>query len=93
MAHRSHVIAHFENGTQASIYVHDSENLAQLLPEFYAEEKKLEALLSHGDASCLKSTIDSSVFYHRDRGEELFFSEPDGRNDEHHFRDGQWSHL
>jgi hypothetical protein len=41
------------------------------LNEYYNTEEKVRELISLGDMSALTETIDSSIFYKRDRGEIL----------------------
>lgn len=56
------------------IYNHSDgypEYLGKMLEQHYNSEEKVKELLSYGDVSILKPTIEDSIFYHRDRGEEL----------------------
>ena len=78
MSTRSAIAKKDEFGNFVSIYCHFDgypEHNGNILVNFYNTEEKVDELLSHGDASSINSTIEESVFYHRDRGEEL--SEPE----------------
>jgi len=75
MATRS-IIA-FENpdtGKIQSVYCHWDgyiSNNGVLLQEHFNCPDKVKELFSHGDISSLGDSIDSCVFYHRDRNEKL----------------------
>lgn len=51
------------------------EGLGTTLEASYKDKARVLSLVSMGDASSISDTIEESVFYHRDRGEELRFHE------------------
>lgn len=60
------------------IYSHfDSypNGLGKILVENYNTLDKVKEIISYGDASYIEETIADSVFYHRDRNEELSIHE------------------
>ena len=74
MATRSILIfADVQNSEVLGTYCHFDgypEHMMKVLPSYDTEEKVRE-LLNMGDASFIESTLEASVFYARDRGEEL----------------------
>jgi hypothetical protein len=48
----------------------------KILNEHYRDPAKVKELLSEGDLSSLGETIDKSVFFHRDRKEDLHINLP-----------------
>ena len=63
-----------EDRTVTSIYVHwdgSPDTRMPILEGHYNTVEKIEELLSHGSVSSLANTIEDTIFYHRDRGEEL----------------------
>ncbi len=90
-----------------SIYCHWDgyiEHNGRILLEHYNDLEKIKHLLSFGQISSLDETIESSIFYHRDRNEDLslpvidYKLERTYRQDYNYmFIDGQWfvngSHL
>lgn len=74
MATRSRIGMRNANDTFTSVYVHwdgSPDTRMPILNEFYNTPEKIEELLSHGGISSLAGSIEETVFYHRDRGEEL----------------------
>jgi hypothetical protein len=75
-----------------TVYLHwDGYPTAALetLKKHYNTPELAEELLKHGNISSLESSIEESVFYHRDRGEELeFWDEP--REYNYEFENGKW---
>lgn len=57
-----------------TIYVHYDgypSYMLDILEDNYNTQELAEALVSHGDASFIGVNLNESVFYHRDRGEDL----------------------
>ena len=75
MATRSMIGIMDKDGMGASlIYCHWDgypDGVGADLKEFYGTEEKARALLELGDISSLRETLENTVAYHRDRGEEL----------------------
>ena len=72
MATRSVIAKLDDRGIQA-IYCHNDgylSNNGKILDQHYANEVKVDNLIAQGDASSLKDTIEDTIFYHRDRGED-----------------------
>ena len=72
MATRSVIAKLDDRGIQA-IYCHNDgylSNNGKILDQHYANEVKVDNLIAQGDASSLKDTIEDTIFYMRDRGEE-----------------------
>ncbi len=84
------------DGTIRSIYCHWDGGMwdggvAQTLIEFYRTESEVNALIDQGNCSSLSGTIEDSVFYHRDRGEELeIYADVQEQEYDYMFRDGKW---
>ncbi len=84
------------DGTIRSIYCHWDGGMwdggvAQTLIEFYRTENEVNALIDQGNCSSLSGTIEDSVFYHRDRGEELeIYADVQEQEYDYMFRDGKW---
>lgn len=63
-----------KDGSIQSIYCHHDgyfEGVGKVLTEDYKDPEKVEALIELGDISSLGETLESTVAYHRDRGEEI----------------------
>jgi len=72
MATRSIIAKLDDKGVQA-IYCHNDgylSNNGKILDQHYQNEVKVDNLIAQGDASSLKDTIEDTIFYARDRGEE-----------------------
>ena len=72
MATRSVIAKLDDRGIQA-IYCHNAgylSNNGKILDQHYQNEVKVDNLIAQGDASSLKDTIEDTIFYHRDRGED-----------------------
>ena len=72
MATRSIIAKLDDNGLEA-IYCHNDgylSNNGKILDQHYQNEVKVDNLIAQGDASSLKDTIEDTIFYHRDRGED-----------------------
>jgi hypothetical protein len=72
MATRS-IIAKLDNKGVQAIYCHNDgylSNNGKILDQHYQNEVKVDNLIAQGDASSLKDTIEDTIFYMRDRGEE-----------------------
>lgn len=84
------------DGTIRSIYCHWDGGMwyggvAQVLLEFYRTENEVNALIDQGNCSSLEGSIEDSVFYHRDRGEELeIYADVQEQEYDYMFRDGKW---
>jgi len=52
------------------------EHNGKILNEHYRDPAKVKELLALGDMSSLDETLDKSIFYHRDRKEELHMHAP-----------------
>jgi hypothetical protein len=75
MATRSRIAIENQDGTVDSIYCHWDgylEGVGKTLFNHYDREK-LEKLLELGDLSSLEETLEYTIAYHRDRGEDLHF--------------------
>ena len=71
MATRSVIAKLDDRGIQA-IYCHNDgylSNNGKILDQHYANEDEVDELLSCGDCSSLKDTIEDTIFYHRDKKE------------------------
>lgn len=74
MSTRSNIGILNQDGTVDYIYCHYDGYLdhnGKILNEYYNTEDKVRELISLGDMSALTETIDSSIFYKRDREEIL----------------------
>ena len=72
MATRSVIAKLDDKGVQA-IYCHNDgylSNNGKILDQHYQNEVKVDNLIAQGDSSSLKDTIEDTIFYHRDRGED-----------------------
>ena len=72
MATRSVIAKLDDRGIQA-IYCHNDgylSNNGKILDQHYQNEVKVDNLIAQGDCSSLKDTIEDTIFYHRDRGED-----------------------
>jgi hypothetical protein len=74
MATRSRIAIENQDGTVTSIYCHFDgyiDGVGKILQENYNTREKMEQLIDLGDISSLGKTIEETVAYHRDRGEEF----------------------
>jgi hypothetical protein len=74
MATRSRIAIENQDGTVTSIYCHFDgyiDGVGKTLQENYNTREKMEQLIALGDISSLGKTIEETVAYHRDRGEEF----------------------
>ena len=81
MATRSRIAIENQDGTVTSIYCHwdgNTEHNGKILDEAYNTANKLNALIALGDISSLERSIEDTVAYHRDRGEDLNQTSYDG---------------
>lgn len=72
MATRSTISVLNEDGTVITVYCHWDGGFwrnGPVLQEFYNDETSVRELLAMGNISSLGETLDSSIFYTRDRGE------------------------
>lgn len=72
MATRSTIALELENGTVKQIYAHWDGYLdgnGSILLHNYKTQEDAEALIAMGDLSSLNTTIETTTFYARDRGE------------------------
>ena len=72
MATRSVIAKLDDRGIQA-IYCHNDgylSNNGKILDQHYQNEVKVDNLIAQGDISSVKDTIEDTIFYHRDRGED-----------------------
>lgn len=75
MATRSTIALEYTDGTIKQIYAHWDGYLAcngNILLNHYSTPESVNELISLGDLSSLNETIESTVFYARDRGEAGF---------------------
>jgi hypothetical protein len=73
MATRSRIAIEKESGSVNSIYCHFDgyvDGVGKTLQNDYTDRSKVEELIALGDISILRSTIETTVAYHRDRGED-----------------------
>ena len=81
MATRSRIAIENQDGSVTSIYCHFdgyTEHNGKILDEAYNTANKLNALIALGDISSLERSIEDTVAYHRDRGEDLNQTSYDG---------------
>ena len=74
MATRSNIAIENQDGSVSAIYCHFDgyiDGVGKILQENYNTREKMEQLIALGDISSLGETIEETVAYHRDRGEEL----------------------
>lgn len=72
MSTRSNIGIENSDGTVESIYSHWDgylEGVGRTLFNYYDTEEKVRELLSYGFASSIDKTIDTCIFYKRDRNE------------------------
>lgn len=105
MATRARVGILNKDGTVTSIYTHWDgypEHHLPILESSFNDEKKIRELLSYGDCSELNDSIETCVFYERDKGElegtEAVTHSRDEWIDDWHeyeylFEDGKWKTL
>lgn len=106
MSTRSRIGIKKADGTIKSIYCHSDgyfEGVGKTLQENYKDPEKVNSLIELGDLSSLGDDLESTVSYHRDRNEELNFSEHPGQNSllesakksweeyAYIFEDGEWN--
>lgn len=73
MATRSKIAIKNQNGTVDAIYCHWDgypEHNGTILQDCYDTEQSVRELLALGDLSSLGKTLQSTVAYHRDKGEQ-----------------------
>lgn len=86
MATRSNIAIENQDGTVSSIYCHFDgyvEGVGDTLFEYYQSKEKLQELINLGDISSLGETIEETVAYHRDGGED--YNEPSKYKDVEEF--------
>jgi hypothetical protein len=74
MATRSNIAIENQDGSVSAIYCHFDgyiDGVGKILQENYNTREKMEQLIALGDISLLGKTIEETVAYHRDRGEDL----------------------
>jgi len=74
MATRSRIAIENQDGSVKSIYCHwdgHIETNGVILNQYYRTKDKVEELIALGDLSSLHRTIDKTVAYHRDQGDDL----------------------
>lgn len=74
MATRSRIAIENQDGSVTSIYCHwdgYTKHNGKILDEAYNTENKLNALIALGDISSLERSIEDTVAYARDRGEDF----------------------
>lgn len=74
MSTRSTISIKNEDGTYDSVYCHWDgyiEHNGAILSKHYNDEESIRDLISHGEMSSLAENLENSVFYHRDKGEQL----------------------
>ena len=74
MSTRSRIAIENQDETVTSIYCHFDGYISgngETLQTNYSNREKVEQLIALGDISSLKSDIDETIAYHRDRGEDL----------------------
>jgi hypothetical protein len=73
MATRSRIAIENEDGSVKSIYCHYDGYLSGVGKTLFNhyDKEKLEKLIELGDISSLEDSTESTVAYHRDRGEDL----------------------
>lgn len=78
MATGSWIAVEYPDGTVKAVHCHWDgylEGVGATLVEHYTDFEKADALINQGDISSLDITVEGSVFYARDRGEELMPAE------------------
>jgi hypothetical protein len=76
MATRSRIAIENQDGTVDSIYCHWDGYLSgvgETLMDHYSDREKLEKLLELGNLSALEATLEDTIAYCRDRGDDLKF--------------------
>ena len=89
MATRSRIAIENQDGSVTSVYCHWDGYIKSngvILNENYNTKDKVEELIALGDLSSLDITIDRTVSYHRDNGEDL--NQKPFNNVEELFEDG-----
>ena len=73
MATRSRIAIENQDGTVTSIYCHwdgYTSGVGKMLEKWYTTQAKVEALIELGNLSSLDETLETTVAYARDRGED-----------------------
>ena len=73
MATRSRIAIEHQDGTVTSIYCHFDgylEHNGKILQNHFQDREKVEQLIALGDLSSLYESIENTIAYHRDRGED-----------------------
>jgi len=106
MATRARIGVLNPDGSITSIYSHWNgypEGVGKTLAESYSRQDRAKRLVAMGGVSVLEGTIEESVFYHRDRDEDLQIeespnetaflkeSERDGAEWAYLWKGGSWS--
>lgn len=74
MATRSRIAIEHQDGTVTSIYCHFDgyiEGNGKTLQNHYTNRNKVELLIALGDIPVLSSSPETTIAYHRDRGEDF----------------------
>lgn len=74
MATRSFIILSNPNGKHCGIYCHNDGSpmgVGKILTSFYKDVNKIQDLIDLGDISSLDKTLDGTIAYARDRGENI----------------------
>ena len=81
MATRSTIAFHNSNTNRVEqIYCHFDgyfEGVGQTLQENYNDSEAAASIVVNGDMSYLSETVDSTMFYHRDRGDKWMYVRPE----------------
>lgn len=88
MATRSTISILEKNGTVKTIYCNWDGYLShngEFLKQYYNTADKVNELISNGSMSSLRENIEKSVFYHRDRNEDLVINEFDSLETYHKY--------
>ncbi len=107
MSTRSTIALELTDGRVLSVYCHFDgyyEHNGKILKEYYSDYDKVLELVQLGSMSSLQETIEDTVFYKRDRGEEKMyisyfsdFNDYIQNNDKQEynyiFRDGKWTYT
>jgi len=99
MATRARIGVLHPDGSVTSIYSHWDgypNGVGKTLGENYSHQDRAKRLVAMGGVSVLEGTIEESVFYHRDRDEDLQIEESPNETAflKQSERDGaQWSYL
>jgi len=69
------------------------DHAGKILLTNYNTTEQLQELLSFGEISSIASTIEDSVFYHRDKGEDLYIEENLTVDQFNKLREGSFHYL